>query len=509
MEEEVQRWTAAVAFRLSHTWPGLDLRGVIRRTLRRSKGLLAGGFVARCLMQNQLVASRFLSKPAYNSDEVPRLFSCNPDLDVYVPAEKTSRFLRHLSKEQGYPVRCQTHLAMPAYEESFMRQNGIVCRTRVCIFGQVFVDVMSCARSVALVVRNFDLTGCSVAWDGLSLLTTPTTPQDMRVRRQHGWPQFVWRLNDEYVPALLANNVALHKRVRKYAALGVHVQYHAWKVPSRCIAAPVAISGASCRYCESTATYGKWGQGTAQVCARHSSGDMHPIRNWFAASRLVNAVHRLCSKDPQSGPDYRLLLSAPADVFDLPERVRTVGKAQAVLRLLYGEDAELLTSICRYLKGWWPETARLLAEDGPGPRSSYGLTRIGPIKGVLREHQRLARRDPDQRVILRLNRYSACWASLASAGKMRGGDGRVAVRIQGIDLRLQKREWCAAVRAVALYGGCLLCATREGGVTARRNHDARPSHGVSESGRRRFVRRLLRRIKEPSLHLAFLRFCSC
>lgn len=118
--------------------------------LKSNQALLAGGSVLYALLAN-------------NDDNTPR----PKDFDIYVSVNNAKKLL---SEIKPYIHNVYTHTA-PSYDESFMRNNGIVAR---CHGGMkmkpghksLYVDIMIVDKDVHDVVKNFDLTCCQVWWDG-------------------------------------------------------------------------------------------------------------------------------------------------------------------------------------------------------------------------------------------------------------------------------------------------------------------------------------------------------
>ena len=175
--------------------------------LQECNALHAGGSLASIMTVNRKNGIRPLLQMFVNGGK---------DLDVYV-STRNNEHVKLLQKfvDMGFFVNYVT--AAPAYDESFMRQNHIVCRIRMMCTphaesnAELHVDIMIVHEKMPLdVVQNFDLTCCEIWFDGRKTACT-----DMQVFKSR-----VATMRPIYVEKFVTGNAFLRKRVHKYEQRG-------------------------------------------------------------------------------------------------------------------------------------------------------------------------------------------------------------------------------------------------------------------------------------------------
>lgn len=142
------------------------------------------------------------------------------DFDVYINRRHAADFIRTIRANLGVEPQLWGMCAAAPYDNSFMRQNRVLCRVpfvrRRGDRSEIKIDliVLSDEVEVLQVVSNFDLTFCESWWDGQYAYSND--PDGLRNRE--GWlkPAYTKRLFEDL-------NVFTIRRIRKYRARG-------WKV---------------------------------------------------------------------------------------------------------------------------------------------------------------------------------------------------------------------------------------------------------------------------------------
>jgi len=255
----LDNWEAALRESIQLLDPTIDkLHQRVAEVLWKHNARLAGGFVARCIMNSQVASKRFSRAPA---------ISGSVDLDFYVSEKHALSFITEISNAlQCEPVGMH---AAGSYK-SFMRDNGILART-VLLSEHVSLDVMTCKRKVSNVIENFDLSGVCVSWDGYKIHAKPSIFDDMQVKSTYRWPKFVWKLHTQYYCAYIEGR--LTKRFEKYARIGVEIIAGEQGSRKEC-----KRDSGKCELCSLDATFGRWGTDSVQFCARHAPEDYHNMR---------------------------------------------------------------------------------------------------------------------------------------------------------------------------------------------------------------------------------------
>lgn len=162
---------------------------------------------------NALVAGGFILSAIHDP-------CANVDVDVYVHTTKAKTFIEAMLAS-GWRQRIA--IVAPAYDDSFLRRNKILARSRMVLYhknrGTIIrhfsmdVMVVPADHPLEAVVTNFDLSFCEVWFDALMDLVLAERPDD--VMKKEGI------LNREYVESLqLHRNKFIINRIRKYESRG-------------------------------------------------------------------------------------------------------------------------------------------------------------------------------------------------------------------------------------------------------------------------------------------------
>lgn len=142
------------------------------------------------------------------------------DFDIYVQSKQAEALTKILQEELGYKAQ-GIHIA-PAYDQSFFKKNNIIMR--IFMQGQcsplrfIPLDLMIIPNNIDpyQVVANFDLTFCSILYDGASVRAT--NPDHITNKRGI--------LRAEYVVKLMEYmNVFIRNRMHKYTSRGFTIEY--------------------------------------------------------------------------------------------------------------------------------------------------------------------------------------------------------------------------------------------------------------------------------------------
>ena len=347
LEAECSKWAVAVQHRLSEYVPNMpEFSRCLNVVLKRHNAKLAGGFVARCVLHYQLASSQFFkSEEQFWEYQSQRFFSEDVDLDVYVPHLKMVKFVEDLHQmfsnlEEGH-VMSSFHLSPQLHYKSFMRMNGILGRVQMKFHGKK-IDIMSCKRQVPDVIRNFDLSGVCMGWDGERLNVYSETPS-MHLYSAHKYPQFKWCLNADYVSHWQTGSTCIHKRINKYGKLGVHVEVNV-------CAREVSAAHYQCEMCIKNPTYARWGQTKSQFCAKHRPFDSHCVLYWHESiillKRLFVAVHNATCSVSWDKMKWQLQCCDPESFLQLPWQSALLNAFQQVYSHIAGTHQGFLAWLC-------------------------------------------------------------------------------------------------------------------------------------------------------------------
>ena len=197
--------------------------------LRETGSVIAGGFLLHALH----------NETDHNNAVEPRVTKgfrrgmARPDVDIYVPIEHASRFMREFLENRnphGQPAMLQEYniewgaFKSTMYCQSFLRRNGIQTIYN-CVIKNVDeegdgrniefdVMIIRSNRTPLQVVNNFDLTFCQVWFDGDHVYASH--PED--VRNKSG------TLQGDYVNLFVQGNPFLQNRLQKYRTRGYEVR---------------------------------------------------------------------------------------------------------------------------------------------------------------------------------------------------------------------------------------------------------------------------------------------
>lgn len=373
--ENMQRWILALHYRLDDIFKAIpDFTNQFNTILHHNGAHLAGGIIARTIMQSQLAyVDMHCTNPHTFKESV--FFGRNPDIDIYVHQRNCVQFIDQLQILLG---NCEhkMHLSPatpPAYDISFMRRNGICARFVMKHEGGT-IDVMTCVRDTKDVINGFDISGCSVSWDGREL-TVPNI-SEMRVRSQFRFPKFQWVLHSEYLKAYMADNKFTHARIQKYEALGVHVLI---QDNTQCQDTQYQDTHKKCELCESLAAFSFWGNKSASRCYYHSEPSMHRVTNWYGEIILQACIIRrlACCNLKMYGASYQikqwaLSNSDPSKILEICDNSCYVRHVKSIYSMAARTDTGFSAWLLMndtYTGEKLHAVLKLFREDGPGNMS--------------------------------------------------------------------------------------------------------------------------------------------
>ena len=176
-----------------------------RQDLENSKNML--DLFLSCLKNNDAYLAGGFINMAVN---YPTIFnSFNTDLDIYVNKRNFKNLYSEI-KNIGYLVYYYYDISSP-YMESFFKKNGLLSRL-VLNIRNIKIDILIIRDDYDLkdVVKNFDLTYCSVYLD----------PEDMKIKGNiEDMKNKSGKLNDDYAEKYLFNKF-IQNRLKKYKERG-------------------------------------------------------------------------------------------------------------------------------------------------------------------------------------------------------------------------------------------------------------------------------------------------
>lgn len=388
LEEECSKWAVAIHHRLDEYVPNMpEFRRCLNEVLKRHNAKLAGGFVVRCVLHYQLASSQFFkTEEQFWEYQKERFFPEDVDLDVYVPHLKMVQFVEDFNQmfSDVEQVRSSFHLSPKLHYRSFMRMNGILGRVEVKFHGKK-CDIMSCKRQVPDVIRNFDLSGVCIGWDGEKLVVYSETPS-MHLYSAHKYPQFKWCLNAAYESDWQRGSACIHKRINKYSKLGVHVEVKS------CVR-ETSTTHYQCGMCTNNPTYARWGQTNAQYCAKHRPSDSHCVLYWHESiillKRLFVAVHNATCSVSWDKMKWQLQCCDPESFLQLPWQSTLLNAFQQVYSHIAGTHQGFLAWLClRNVMCAIPDAQKIskfFEEEGSGTwqipevMQDVSLEMVGPV----------------------------------------------------------------------------------------------------------------------------------
>ena len=317
--------------------------------LQRHGAHIAGGFVARCILQYQMASAQFLqSDHKVWTFQISRYLPSTTDIDIYVPHKNSSNFFHDFMKLIKFGTSTNFHLSPSNQYHSFMRSNGILSRVQVNFDGRK-CDILSCKRQISKIVQNFDLSGVCVSWDGIKLHMSPSIPQDMKLLSTYRFPQFRWSLNCNYVHNFLQGTKCTLNRMKKYTSLGIQID-----VPTSTIPNDVQYFTGLCMNCTKPSSCAQWGNSYTSFCARHAPGDSHFAVNTHMTSsmlqRLFAVLDSLCinlsTEKKHALIEWKLKHCDDEHFFDITQYSHILQTFKAIYKLITKTQKGFLMWLC-------------------------------------------------------------------------------------------------------------------------------------------------------------------
>ena len=342
--------------------------------LRKYSARIAGGFIARCILQYQLAAAQFFySDNDFWTYNETRFFPDTTDIDIYVPQQNCAKFFTDFLSIINLE-HASFHLSPAFGYKSFMRMNGILGRVQLA-FNNKKCDILSCKRHISNIIENFDISGVCVSWDGKVLHINEQIAKSMDLISSHRFPQFRWALNPGYYKHWQDGNKCTHKRITKYTSLGVHID-----IPTE-FTFTFDYRYISCIHCNYNATHSQWGSPNPSFCARHAPPDSHFSSDLHLCARMIKYLHDVISnlgKDLHYTKKLALIRwkidhCDPEFLFEITDKSPLMQTLKAIYKLITSHEQGFLMWICHAGECTVPEETCALFQDNASVTSGLDI----------------------------------------------------------------------------------------------------------------------------------------
>ena len=341
-----QEWQNAIVKRLNEFVSVENFACNLNNLLQIHRARIAGGFIARCILQYQAASQQFFHKDKdFWNYQVERFLPSSSDIDIYVPNQNCAKFFEDFIAIID-TNKTMFHLSPAIGYKSFMRMNGILARVNLQ-FNNRNCDILSCKRQVSQIVQNFDISGVCVSWDGRVLHMNESIAQQMQLMSSHRFPQFQWSLNPDYIRHYAEGNKCTHKRIRKYTALGIQIN-----IPLVTLA--IDYQFLSCKYCDYSATYATWGTFRSSYCAKHAPPDSYYAHHIQTAARMIKNLFtvitmlssNLSINKQMHMVQWKLKHCDPENLFEITAKSPLLQTIKAIYKMINMFDEGFLHWLC-------------------------------------------------------------------------------------------------------------------------------------------------------------------
>ena len=184
--------------------------------LKKNNAYVSGGFINMCI-----------NYPVNN-------YLFYTDIDIYINKRNFLNFYYDLTN--NFNISNGNIYLSSAYQESFFKKNGLLCRLKLVLNGQIQIDILIIRddREIEQVISEFDLTYCSVYIDPSSI---NLSEDNLTKNNPNEWKYSIkgeindmlkksGKLRDEYANKYLFNPF-IQKRLNKYTKRGYKTEIKA------------------------------------------------------------------------------------------------------------------------------------------------------------------------------------------------------------------------------------------------------------------------------------------